>query len=93
MKLLVDQNLSHRLPTRLSDLFSDSAQVRAAALERALDDQLWEYARDNGFCIVTLDSDFAERSGSSVRLSKSSGSAGSNPRLRTWRRCCCGTRQ
>ena len=35
MKLLVDQNLSHRLPARLSDLFSDSAHVRAGALDRA----------------------------------------------------------
>ena len=62
MKLLFDQNLSHRLPARLADLFSDSAHVRAAALDRAPDDQIWEYARDNGFCIVTQDSDFVERS-------------------------------
>ncbi len=62
MKLLFDQNLSHRLPARLADLFSDSAHVCAAALDRAPDDQIWEYARDNGFCIVTQDSDFVERS-------------------------------
>ena len=36
--------------------------MRAAALDRAPDDQIWEYARDNGFCIVTQDSDFVERS-------------------------------
>ncbi len=62
MKLLFDQNLSHRLPARLADLFPDSAQVRAATLHEAPDDQIWEYARDHAFCIVTQDSDFAERS-------------------------------
>ena len=62
MKLLFDQNLSHRLPARLADLFPDSSHVRAAAQDQAPDDQIWEYARANGFCIGTQDSDFAERS-------------------------------
>jgi len=62
VKLLFDQNLSHRLPARLADLFPDSAHVRTATLDRAPDDQIWEYAGANNFCIVTQDSDFAERS-------------------------------
>ena len=62
MKLLVDQNLSHRLPVRLADLFPGSTHVRAAKLDQAPDDQIWEYARAHDFCIVTRDSDFAERS-------------------------------
>lgn len=62
MKLLFDQNLSHRLPARLADLFPDSAHIRSARLDQAPDDEIWEYARDNGFCIVTQDSDFSERS-------------------------------
>ena len=62
MKLLFDQNLSHRLPARLADLFPDSAHVRAVALDQSPDDQIWEYAKANGLCIVTQDSDFAERS-------------------------------
>ncbi len=62
MKLLFDQNLSHRLPARLADLFPQSAHVRVVALDHAPDDQIWEYARIHGFCVVTQDSDFAERS-------------------------------
>ena len=62
MKLLFDQNLSHRLPDRLADLFPESAHVRAAGLDRASDDQIWQYASSNVYCIVTQDSDFAERS-------------------------------
>ncbi len=60
MKLLFDQNLSHRLPARLGDLFPDSAHVRAAGLDQADDLQIWEYARANGYGIVH-DADFAER--------------------------------
>ena len=62
MKLLFDQNLSHRLPARLADLFPDSSHVRAAVLDRSPDDRIWEYAKANDFCVVTQDSDFAERS-------------------------------
>ena len=62
MKLLFDQNLSHRLPVRLGDLFPDSAHVRAAGLEQADDRQIWEYAKANGYGIVSQDVDFAERS-------------------------------
>lgn len=61
MKLLFDQNLSHRLPVRLADLFPDSSHVRAAGLDRASDDEIWQYASSNDYCIVTQDSDFAER--------------------------------
>ncbi len=62
MKLLFDQNLSHRLPRRLADLFPDSAHVRSLALDQSPDDQIWEFAKVHDFCIVTQDSDFAERS-------------------------------
>ena len=62
MKLLFDQNLSHRLPGRLSDLFPDSSHVRAVGLEQADDSTIWEFARANGYAIVSQDADFAERS-------------------------------
>lgn len=62
MSLLFDQNLSHRLPTRLSDLFADAEHVRAAGLDQASDDDIWAYAKAKGLAIVTKDSDFIERS-------------------------------
>jgi predicted nuclease of predicted toxin-antitoxin system len=62
MKLLFDQNLSHRLPVRLGDLFPDSAHVRLAGMDQADDEVIWEYARTHGYCIVSQDADFAERS-------------------------------
>lgn len=60
MKLLFDQNLSHRLCRLLADLFPQSAQVRALQLDRADDNSIWAFAAREGFTIVTLDADFAE---------------------------------
>lgn len=60
MKLLLDQNLSHRLCRLLADIFPETDQVKAAGLDRASDDAIWGFARQAGFAIVTLDSDFAD---------------------------------
>ena len=62
MRLLFDQNLSHRLVQRLEDVFPDSCHVRDIGLARAADDLVWAYARDNGFTIVSKDADFHQRS-------------------------------
>jgi predicted nuclease of predicted toxin-antitoxin system len=60
MKLLFDQNLSFKLCQRLIDLFPASTQVRLVGMAEAEDRAIWEYARVNGFMIVSQDSDFAE---------------------------------
>jgi len=62
MKLLFDQNLSPRLVSRLSDLFPDSAHVYPLGLAGVLDGEVWNYARDNGFILVSKDADFSELS-------------------------------
>ncbi|MCX6279783.1 MAG: DUF5615 family PIN-like protein [Bacteroidetes bacterium] len=58
MKLLFDQNISFRVVKQLRDIFSGCKQVRELNLENSTDRQIWEYAKDNGFVIVTFDSDF-----------------------------------
>ena len=60
MRLLFDQNLSFKLCRRLSDIFPESSQVRLLGMERADDRSVWEYARANGFALVSLDADFAD---------------------------------
>ena len=60
MKLLFDQNLSFKLCARLEDSFPGSSQVRLAGLDQAEDRAVWEYAKANGFIVVTQDSDFAD---------------------------------
>jgi predicted nuclease of predicted toxin-antitoxin system len=60
LKLLFDQNLSHRLCRILADVFPETQQVRSAGLDRATDEAIWTFAQEQGFAIVTLDSDFAD---------------------------------
>ncbi len=62
MRLLFDNNLSPRLSAAVADLYPDSVHVRALALQRAPDDDVWEYAREHGYVIVSKDSDFHQRS-------------------------------
>jgi predicted nuclease of predicted toxin-antitoxin system len=60
MKLLFDQNLSHKLCQALSDVFPNSVQARRVGLATADDRAIWDYARAHGFTLVSLDADFAE---------------------------------
>jgi predicted nuclease of predicted toxin-antitoxin system len=62
MKLLFDQNLSPRLTRLLADIYADSVHVREVGLRDADDSAVWEYAKLNGFAIVSKDSDFQQRS-------------------------------
>lgn len=60
MKLLLDQNLSFRLLEKLEPAYPDSTQVKIVDLDQANDLAVWQFAKDNGFVIVTKDSDFHE---------------------------------
>jgi predicted nuclease of predicted toxin-antitoxin system len=61
VKLLFDQNLSHRLCERLADLGVTTVHVRSVGLEAAGDVRVWDYAAEHGFMIVSKDSDFNNR--------------------------------
>jgi predicted nuclease of predicted toxin-antitoxin system len=62
VKLLFDENLSPRLPEVLAETYPGSVQVHVCGLGSADDTFIWQYAKDNGFTIVSKDSDFQERS-------------------------------
>ena len=62
MKLLLDQNVSHRLVERLASLYPDSSHVRLVGLKAASDESVWAFAREHDFAIVSKDSDFYQRS-------------------------------
>lgn len=62
MKLLFDENLSPKLPNMLAASFPGSAHTRECGLLGAGDEDVWEYARANGFILVSKDSDFQQRS-------------------------------
>ena len=61
MKALLDQNLSHRLVDVFSERFPGSGHVRDHRLTGDDDETIWSLAKDEGFFIVTKDSDFLAR--------------------------------
>jgi predicted nuclease of predicted toxin-antitoxin system len=58
MRLLFDQNISFRITKKLISYFPDCKHVSDCGLSDHDDPEIWEYARDNNYAIVTFDSDF-----------------------------------
>ncbi len=58
MKLLFDQNISHRIVKLLPARFEGSASVKQFHLTDSTDKAIWQFARSSDFTIVTQDSDF-----------------------------------
>ena len=58
MKLLLDQNISFRLISKISEDFPETKQVTELGLENATDREIWRYAKENGFAVVSFDGDF-----------------------------------
>jgi predicted nuclease of predicted toxin-antitoxin system len=61
MKLLFDENLSHKLPRLVAAFFPDSQHVRELGLKGQTDEEIWNYAKTNGFTVISKDKDFYER--------------------------------
>jgi predicted nuclease of predicted toxin-antitoxin system len=60
MKLLFDQNISFRILRLLPESFADCRQVRLVGLNDHSDAEIWQFARQNDFTIVTFDADFLD---------------------------------
>ena len=58
MKLLLDENLSPKLVRYVALAFPGSVHVRDVQLDTRQDIAIWQWARTNGFTIVTQDDDF-----------------------------------
>lgn len=63
MKLLFDENSSHKLVERLSDLFPNSLHARDVGMKATNDPVVWNYAKDNNLIIVSKDADMHDLSG------------------------------
>ena len=59
IKLLFDANLSYRLVKKVIDNYEDCIHVSKTGLSiPALDIEIWEWAKNNNYIIVTNDEDF-----------------------------------
>lgn len=58
MKFLLDQNISFRVVVKLKHVYPDCRQVRELNLENKSDIEIWNFAKQNNYSIVTFDADF-----------------------------------
>ncbi len=61
VKLLLDENLSDRIISRIADLFPGSTHIKTVDLSKADDLVVWEWAKQHEFTIVSKDTDFHQR--------------------------------
>ncbi len=62
MKLLFDQNISFRILSKLRINFPEAKQVRELGIENYTDIEIWKFAKENNYTIVTFDGDFYDLS-------------------------------
>jgi predicted nuclease of predicted toxin-antitoxin system len=61
MKILLDANISWKLVNKLKPIFGECAHVDLIGLNVPANDiDIWNYAFDNGYIIITKDNDFAD---------------------------------
>ncbi len=59
MKLLIDQNISHRLKARIALAFPETFHVKDLGLTNLPDSVIFDFARQEQFdAVLTLDEDF-----------------------------------
>ncbi|TDE43989.1 hypothetical protein E0I26_10235 [Flavobacterium rhamnosiphilum] len=62
MSLLFDQNISFRIISKIEANFPEAKQVRQLGIENYSDVEIWKFAKENKFTIVTFDADFFDLS-------------------------------
>jgi len=62
MKLLLDENISSKLVKFLIQDFPDSSHIDFLKMQGSTDTNIWDYAKKEGFTIISKDNDFRQRS-------------------------------
>lgn len=60
MRLLFDQNISFKVAKRIQDVFPGAKHLSDLRIEHYQDMEIWKYAKEENYCIVTFDSDFID---------------------------------
>ena len=61
MKILLDANISWKLVNILSPVFGDCVHIDLIGLTAPIEDKdIWKYALNNGYIIITKDNDFLD---------------------------------
>ena len=62
MKLLFDNNISYKICKKITDIFPESKQLSDLRLSASKDIEIWEFAKNSNYSIVTFDADFIDLS-------------------------------
>jgi predicted nuclease of predicted toxin-antitoxin system len=62
LRLLFDHNLSPRLIRLLADIYPECSHLHDLDMDTASDTEVWNYAAEHGYTIVSKDADFHQRS-------------------------------
>lgn len=62
MKLLFDENISARLVKYFLDEFPDSNHIDYLEMQGTTDTNIWDFAAEEGYIIVSKDNDFRQKS-------------------------------
>lgn len=62
MKLLFDQNISFKIISKISLNFPQAKHVVELGIENYSDIEILEFAKENGYTIITFDADFYDLS-------------------------------
>jgi predicted nuclease of predicted toxin-antitoxin system len=62
VRLLFDQNISFRIISKIGINFPEAKQVKQLGIENYSDVEIWKFAKEKGYTIVTFDSDFYDLS-------------------------------
>lgn len=60
MKLLIDENISHKILKKINPVFENCIHCKYIKTDLRTDFEIWNYAKENDFIIVTFDEDFYE---------------------------------
>jgi predicted nuclease of predicted toxin-antitoxin system len=62
MKLLLDENISLKLVKYLTDDFPESSHIDYLQMQGTTDTNIWDFAKEQNYIIVSKDNDFRQRS-------------------------------
>jgi predicted nuclease of predicted toxin-antitoxin system len=62
VRLLFDQNISFRIISKIKLKFPEAKQVRELGIENYSDLEIWKFAKEKEYTIVTFDGDFYDLS-------------------------------
>ena len=62
MKILLDQNISFKLVNKIKEIFDVVNHIKDFGLLDTKDIEIWNFAKNNNFSIISFDSDFFDLS-------------------------------